>query len=231
MTTEANHVQVEQNTANIGEIKQAMSRIENCLQNLTNTIKIGVPSGMGEQQGASSGSFVRQHHVQFGTLNANTNGYLPPTRLSRVEFPRFDGVDFRGWSYRCRQFFAVDGTPNEQRIRLASIHLEGKALKWHLTFMKRHEDDISWEDYFAQMEARFTDIKHLNPMVQLKQLQQANMTVDEYIEAFDDLLTDVDIPEGVAMSFFLGGLRADIQSAVDAFKLSSLASLMQMAKI
>lgn len=56
------------------------------------------------------------------------------------------------------------------------------------------------------MEARFLDTKHINVMVQLKQLQQIT-SVDEYIEAFDDLLAEVDIPERVAMDCFLGGLR------------------------
>lgn len=152
-------------------------------------------------------------------------------KQTRVEFPRFDGSDFRGWSYRCRQFFVVDATPPEQRIRLISIHLEGKALKWHLNMMKsRRDEDLSWDMYLTHMEGRFSDAKHINPMVQLKQLQQIT-SVDEYIEAFDDLLTEVDIPKQVAMDCFLGGLRLDIQSAVDAFKPATLPKLIQMARI
>lgn len=51
-------------------------------------------------------------------------------------------------------FFAVDDTPAEQRIHLVGIHLEGKALKWHLSFMKRrHEDELAWDEYFEQMQA------------------------------------------------------------------------------
>lgn len=97
----------------IGDLKQAMLRIEGCLQEINNNLKNGSPSGMGEQQGGSTGSFVHQPSVQFGTYHLNNNGYIPPTRHCRVEFPHFDGTDFRGWSYRCRQFFAVDGTPVE----------------------------------------------------------------------------------------------------------------------
>lgn len=93
--------------------------------------------------------------------------------------------------------------------------------------MKNRSD----EEYFAHMEARFIEIKHLNPMAQIKQVQQLSSSVDEYTKSFDDLLTKLDILEDVAMNCFLRGLREDIQSAVDAFKSMSLASLMQMARI
>lgn len=36
------------------------------------------------------------------------------------------------------------------------------------------------------------------------------MSVDEYIEAFDELLTENNILDGVAMNCFLGGLRPEI---------------------
>lgn len=55
--------------------------------------------------------------------------------------------------------------------------------------------------------------------------------MDEYIEAFDDLLTEVDIPERVAMDCFLGGLHLDVQSAFDAFKPVTPPSMMQMDRI
>lgn len=43
------------------------------------------------------------------------------------------------------------------------------------------------------------------------------LSVDEYIDAFDNLLTEVDLNEEIAMNCFLGGLRSDIQAAVTAF--------------
>lgn len=39
------------------------------------------------------------------------NGYQASTRLSRVEFPKFSEEDFKGWLYKCEQFFKIDGTP------------------------------------------------------------------------------------------------------------------------
>lgn len=51
------------------------------------------------------------------------------SRLTKVGFPIFDGSQLRDWLYRCEQFFSLDNTPPELKVRLASIHLEGKALQ------------------------------------------------------------------------------------------------------
>lgn len=50
------------------------------------------------------------------------------SRLTKVEFPRFSGDDVRGWMFRCEQFFAIDNTPDEQKVRLIFVHLFDKAL-------------------------------------------------------------------------------------------------------
>ncbi|XP_028753425.1 nuclear pore complex protein NUP62-like [Neltuma alba] len=184
----------------------------------------GGPSSLSPPRIPNSGSL---HEV----LNPPQH-YIVPTKQSRVEFPKFDGSDFRGWAYRCQQFFEVDGTPPDHRIRLLSIHLEGHALRWHQTFM-RHKSfsDITWFDYFREMEKKFADIREENPMIALKELQQLDGSVIEYEQKFDELLSKVDIPDEVAMSLFIGGLRADIQRCVLNFNPSSLASAMHSARM
>jgi len=58
------------------------------------------------------------------------------SRLSRVDFPKFDGEDVRGWAYRCDQFCAIDNVADNMKVKVASIHMTGKALLWHQSFMK-----------------------------------------------------------------------------------------------
>lgn len=48
-------------------------------------------------------------------------------KISKVEFPKFDGKKVKDWLYKCNQFFLLDETPQDLRVRLASIHLEGLA--------------------------------------------------------------------------------------------------------
>ena len=58
------------------------------------------------------------------------------TRQTKVDFPRFNGEDLNGWIYRCQQFFDVDGTPPESKVKLAVINLEGRTLQWHQNWRK-----------------------------------------------------------------------------------------------
>jgi len=58
------------------------------------------------------------------------------SRLSRIEFPKFWGEDVQGWIYKCEQFFEVDSIAEDMRVKVASIHLSGKALLWHQSFIK-----------------------------------------------------------------------------------------------
>ena len=38
--------------------------------------------------------------------------------------------------YKDGSFFGVDGTPENAKVKIASIHLEGKALLWHQSHMR-----------------------------------------------------------------------------------------------
>jgi hypothetical protein len=70
------------------------------------------------------------------------------TRISKIDFPRFDGKKMKEWLYKCDQFFALDATPDDSRVRLASIHLEGPALQWHVNYMKSKFNTYpSWTEY------------------------------------------------------------------------------------
>jgi hypothetical protein len=53
------------------------------------------------------------------------------TRLVKVDFPKFDGIDPSGWIYKAYKFFYYHRTPYNMRLILASIHMEGKALVWY----------------------------------------------------------------------------------------------------
>ena len=66
-----------------------------------------------------------------GTLGSsrNSQNYFALSRFTKVEFPRFNGEDYRSWLVRCEQFFDVDETPSHIKVKLAVIHLEGKALQ------------------------------------------------------------------------------------------------------
>lgn len=88
-----------------------------------------------------------------------------PTRLSKVEFPRFDGDDLEGWIFRSERFSKIDHTPAENKVTMASVHLSGKALEWHQSFLKRRgsEKEPSWDEYEEAIRARFRERPILIP--------------------------------------------------------------------
>ena len=51
-------------------------------------------------------------------------------KIVRLEFPRFREEIPSGWVYKAHQFFQLYNTPINQRILLASYHMEDEALIW-----------------------------------------------------------------------------------------------------
>lgn len=37
-------------------------------------------------------------------------------RMTKVDFPKFDGTDLRSWLFKCNQFFQLDGTADQQKV-------------------------------------------------------------------------------------------------------------------
>ena len=123
----------------------------------------------------SNGSNYRRPHVdgERGSSpqpEGNHSSYA--TRLSKVGFPRFDGSQLKEWLYRCEQFFAIDNTPPEGKVRIASMHFSGLALQWHLNYMKtRLQDFPSWPQYVSDLGLRFGEV-YADPLADLINVKQ-----------------------------------------------------------
>ena len=50
--------------------------------------------------------------------------------MDRIEFPRFEGDDPRGWISRAERYFRHFRTPEEGKVELASLHFEGDVNDW-----------------------------------------------------------------------------------------------------
>ncbi|PIN25699.1 hypothetical protein CDL12_01552 [Handroanthus impetiginosus] len=78
--------------------------------------------------------------------------------LPRIEFPKFHGKDFEGWRYKCNLFFQLfEKIPDESKVKLASIHMEGDALCWHKEFMGSRNSTLplNWDEYVRKVEEKF----------------------------------------------------------------------------
>ena len=124
-------------------------------------------------------------------------------RMAKIEFPKFNGEDVKGWIFRCKQFFRIDGVEEEMKVELASMHLYDKALTWHQQYLKKYGEGTLWEQYEEKLLERFGAI-YEDPMGELMNLKR-DSSVQHYQEVFEELLNRVDLPELYDVSLFMGG--------------------------
>ena len=91
----------------------------------------------GGSKGADSSKAKLKSIVATGNKSFNTTSTShidltelgrSQTKLSKLECLRFDGSDFKGWFLKMEQFFVVDHTRDQDKVRTVMMHLEGKAL-------------------------------------------------------------------------------------------------------
>ncbi|GJR80110.1 hypothetical protein Tco_0150895 [Tanacetum coccineum] len=144
-------------------------------------------------------------------------------RLAKVEFPKFHGDDVRGWVFRCEQFFLIDNTPPEEKVRIVSVHLFDKALLWQRQCIKTMGENVVWDVYKEAIIQRSRSVFE-DPMAELK-----NATYDksakEYQDLFDTLLCRADVSEVHALSLYLGGLPTELEMSVRMFKQKKLSDV------
>lgn len=152
------------------------------------------------------------------------------SRMTKVEFPKFEGTDLRSWLYKCNQFFQLDDIEDNQRVRLAAIHLEGRALLWHQNYMKKCLNILpTWAKYTEEITSRFGEL-YDDPMADLKALKQSG-SVQEYHDMFDALAGRLQLSEEHLLSCYLGGLDEEIQLAVRMFCPKSVQQALCLAKL
>lgn len=69
-------------------------------------------------------------------LEINNCHKIIEQKLTRLKFSKFCGENLGDWKYKCDKFFEFDDTPDDTKVKLASLHLNGRALQWHQNFMK-----------------------------------------------------------------------------------------------
>ncbi|GKB45047.1 hypothetical protein Tco_0889989 [Tanacetum coccineum] len=149
---------------------------------------------------------LSMQNQQMGNIGPQLNH----SRLAKIEFPKFSGDDVKGWVFRCDQFFLMEQTPEMDKVTLISIHLYDKALLWHNRLVRIHA-----------VMTRFGNV-YDDPMFELKNLKYET-AAGEYEDAFDNLLSRVEVSEDHAVSLFMGVLPTNIEMRVRMFKPKTLA--------
>nr|GEV01626.1 uncharacterized protein [Tanacetum cinerariifolium] len=115
-------------------------------------------------------SLQRNHTMNQGR-QANQFG-----RLAKVKFPKFQEDDLREWVFRCDQFFSIDNTSNEEKVKIVSVHLTDKALLWHrVTIIQEHAINLYLGGLPTELEMNVRMFKPATPAdaYTLTKLQEA----------------------------------------------------------
>lgn len=69
-------------------------------------------------------------HQEPSTLSIQESSYVSASILGRAElqFPSFDGINYREWGAKAEQFFELEFTLVAQRGKLLLLSMDGKAL-------------------------------------------------------------------------------------------------------
>lgn len=145
------------------------------------------------------------------------------TRLAKVDFPRFNGDNVKEWLFKVEEFFGIDNTPTDLKVRLASIHFDQIAAAWHQALAQSEQDAYviaDWEQYKVLLKERFEDVLD-DPIADLKKLQET-VGIGDYHAKFELIRTRVQMSESYLVSAYLAGLNNDTQMHVRMFQPKSV---------
>ena len=68
----------------------------------------------------------------------------------RIDVPRFKGGDPQGWIFKVQQYFDFHQASEEQRLQIAPLYFDGKALAWYQWLYKNTKID-SWSNFLHSL--------------------------------------------------------------------------------
>lgn len=124
-------------------------------------------------------------------------------RVGKIDFPRFTNNDVSSCLYQVEHYFEIDGTPEEAKLKLTAIHLQGEALQWHQEYMRVHSVR-TWSEYVDVLHARFGDKLFGDPILEMKSLHQDHR--------FDNLINKVKLIKRITERSLINKFNRGLES-------------------
>ncbi|XP_074343112.1 uncharacterized protein LOC141680927 [Apium graveolens] len=161
--------------------------------------------------------------------NGFSNFHINP----KIEFPKFDGSDPKGWVIRSEQYFEFIPVDDIRKMKLAGLHFEGKASIW-FRYYQASKGVVNWKLFIADVIARFENPDGMDVQELFNKLKQTS-TVADYEDRFEELRAMVlhknrGFTEEYFVSSFLSGLKDHIKASVRMFRPHSLVDAVFLAK-
>ncbi|XP_061362618.1 uncharacterized protein LOC133306325 [Gastrolobium bilobum] len=189
--------------------------------------------------GAKARSTEQVHSKGVNASSSTESGSMHPQRLDlndpcswlksvRMELPNFAGTYPNGWIFRTELYFGLQQVPENIKVRLAGMKMEGLASPW-FQWLFNGGSIQSWDDLKVAVRQRFGGTAYQDLRAVLSKLTQEG-TLSEYIRNFEALINQVtEFSDEVLMCFFVSGLLPDLRRAIQLHSPTSLHQAMQLA--
>lgn len=159
---------------------------------------------------------------------------LYSAKIAKLEFPKYSGDDPTEWFTRVGQFFEYQGTPDSEKVSLASYHLRGEANEWWQWLRRTHTEagkSVSWEVFSEELWSRFgpTDCEDFDEA--LSKIRQTG-DLRDYQREFEKLGNRVQgWTQKALVGTFMGGLKSEIADGIRMFKPKTLKDAISLARM
>ncbi|GKD26537.1 retrotransposon gag domain, retroviral aspartyl protease, partial [Tanacetum coccineum] len=132
---------------------------------------------------------------------------------NKIAFPTFSDGDPRGWILKAEKYFRYYDIPKEEKVDVASMHLEGDALDFYY-WISNDQTIEYWGDLVRALQRNFGPTEFQNPDEHLCSVKQTG-TMQEYRQEFAKRSSRVsNWPEHCLLGVFLNGLKEELKADV-----------------
>ncbi|XP_035544589.1 uncharacterized protein LOC118347983 [Juglans regia] len=225
-----NKERIEHLEAGLGEVQEGLHRMElgmaDRLRHVEETLNRLSDVLLANQEPPNQGNPNREGH--------NGGQLVVSSKTAKLEFPRFSGDDPKEWVNRVNQFFEFQNTPDNQKVTLASYHLEGEANQWWQWIRRTFQEEgriLSWIDFEEELWARFgpSDCEDFDEA--LSRIRQTG-SLRDYQWEFEQLGNRVKgWTQKALVGTFMGGLKTEVSDGIRMFKPQTLKDAIRFARM
>jgi hypothetical protein len=111
------------------------------------------------------------------------------SRGPKLIFPEFNGTDVDGWIRKPEKYYELVGVPNEHRVQIAVLYLEGRAEYWWRG-TGCNPQTLLWHHFCRMVSDRFNKTSEYDIIGKFHQLKQTGSVMD-YVDKFEEMLSQV----------------------------------------
>ncbi|KAD6454658.1 hypothetical protein E3N88_09364 [Mikania micrantha] len=170
----------------------------------------------------------RSQESRYDEGDSSWRGRPPYRPYNKIDFPVFGGGDPRGWVLKAEKYFKYYQIPEDDKVEVASMHLEGDALDLY-SWLSSDQPISFWEELVQILTKNFGPAEFQNPDEHLCSIKQTG-SVQEYRQEFTKRSSRVTgWPDHCLLGVFLNGLKDDLKSDVRIHKPRTVYKAMSLA--